>query len=53
MTTERAKQIRSVWDSIEEGEPEISTERLIEMTATKCKCDTDDVVEALAITEAQ
>lgn len=51
MTLKRAQQIRDVWDSIEEADPDISTARLMGMTAERCNCDNGDVGEALGITE--
>ena len=40
-------QIIETYDRIEAGEPDISTERLLVMTAEQCRCDVSDVVEAL------
>ncbi len=40
-------QILVTYARIEEGEPEISTERLLQMTADACKCDVADVCDAL------
>jgi hypothetical protein len=40
-------EITGICDSLEEGDPEISTERLLAMTADSARCDIDDVVEAL------
>lgn len=39
--------IRAAYVRIEEGEPDISTERLLQMTADQCRCDVADVCEAL------
>lgn len=51
MSPERAKEIRAAWDAIEGGDSDISTERLMQMTADTCGCDVGDVAEALAISE--
>lgn len=46
--------IRGIYDAIEEGEPDISTERLLQMTADEAtrqlgrEIDVADVAEALA-----
>lgn len=44
-----AKQIRIVnnWEMFEAAEPDISTERLMQMTADASKCDVADVSDAL------
>lgn len=47
--TKKQKQICSNWDRIEDNEPDISTERLINMTADYCRVDVCDVAEALII----
>jgi len=47
VTQERAMEITGICDSIEEGGPDISTERLLAMTADSARCDVDDVVEAM------
>lgn len=50
MSSERQKKIFDAWFAIEEAEPgEVSTERLMQMTADQCKCDCGDVAEALYI----
>lgn len=51
MKPARAEYIRGVYDVIEEGDPDISTERLLQMTADGCECDTGDVAEALRLTK--
>lgn len=37
----------SIWNEIEEEEPEISTERLIEMTRQRARVSHDSVMDAL------
>jgi hypothetical protein len=49
MTLDRAQQIVAFYDLIEDGEPEISTERLLAMSASAAGCDVDDVIEALQV----
>ncbi len=44
MTTE---QIIEAYTAFEDAEPDISTERLLAMTAQACQCDVGDVAEAL------
>lgn len=39
--------IRDTWKMFEEAEPDISTERLMEMTAQHCKCDHATVADAI------
>jgi len=51
MTLDRAQQIVAFYDLIEDGEPDISTERLLAMTANAASCDVDDVIEALELTD--
>jgi len=40
-------QILAVYVSMEESEPDISTERLLAMCADACKCTVEEVVNAL------
>lgn len=40
-------QIVTTWNMFEEAEPGISTERLMQQTADRCRCDAADVSEAL------
>lgn len=47
MTTERQKDICLVYDVIEDQCPDISTERLLSMTADQAGCGIGDVVDAL------
>lgn len=49
MKIETAKRIEQAWDSIEENEPDISTERLMQMTADIAKVQYGDVVTGLAM----
>ncbi len=42
-------EIMEIWNTIEESEPDISTERLIAMTADMAGVDYADVIEALAV----
>lgn len=44
---ERDSVIGGTFDSIEQGEPDISTERLLASTADICLCDIDRVISAL------
>lgn len=39
--------ILAAWKMYEEAEPDISTERLLEMTAWFCHCDAGDVADVL------
>jgi len=48
MNIDKQKQIVATWNAIEELDPEISTERLISMTADQEECDVSDVVKALS-----
>lgn len=45
--TNRQREIMAVWQNLDEGEPEISTEQLIERVAAISQCDTDTVLKAL------
>lgn len=47
MNLDEAMRIESIWDSIEDGEPDISTERLIVMTAQSAGVSVSDVADAL------
>jgi hypothetical protein len=47
MTSSRASEIVAIYDAIEEGEEDISTEQLLQRTADTAKCDVDDVLEAM------
>lgn len=40
-------QILMTYTWIEESDPSVSTERLLQMTADECKCDVADVCDAL------
>lgn len=51
MKLKRAKQIKAAWDRIHEVEPDISTERLLEMVSQETGVDNADVCEALIIAE--
>lgn len=48
MKDDRIKHILATWDAIEEGEPDISTPRLMETTKHVAKCSHDELMEALA-----
>lgn len=41
-------QVRDTWNRIESGEPDISTERLLQMTADEFGVDSGMVADALA-----
>ena len=45
ITLEKARQIRAIYDEIEDSDPDISTERLIAMTVDRCKIAGYDFVE--------
>lgn len=47
MITDRQRRIYDAWTAIEEGDPDISTERLMSMTAEQCGCGIEDVCAAL------
>lgn len=51
MKRKEAERITGIWNRIEEGEPDISTERLAAMTADQAGCGHGDVFEALAMTD--
>lgn len=48
MNTDRIKHILAVWESVEECEPDISTERLMETVKHVAKCSHDELMGALA-----
>lgn len=48
MNNELYERIISCWESIEAGEPDISTERLIAMTADYAGVDMDVVIDCMA-----
>jgi hypothetical protein len=43
MSTERQQKIYAAYEAIETSEPDISTERLLSMTAERSRCDVGDV----------
>lgn len=43
----RMDAIRATWSAIEDSEPNISTERLISMTADQAGVEIDDVIAAM------
>ncbi len=45
--TDKQKQIVALWEGFEEDEPDISTERLMEMTCQAAKVDAGEVSAAL------
>jgi hypothetical protein len=47
MSTEKQKQIIRIWEDIEENDPDISTEALLEVVGQKCRVDTDTVIAAM------
>lgn len=50
MKKSRAKRIVALYDMLEEREPDISTERLLQMTADGANClDVGEVVDALVM----
>ncbi len=49
MNLKRAKQIKAAWDRIERTEPDISTERLLEMVSQEMRCDNATVCEAMVM----
>lgn len=49
MSTKRQKRIYAAYEAIELNEPDISTERLLSMTADHAKCDIGTVVDALYV----
>lgn len=49
MKPETVKRILDVYNNIEEDDPDISTERLLQMTADMAKVSYSNVVDALAI----
>lgn len=51
MKLSRVKEIMAVWNEIENKDLDISTERLMELTAQRCHCDHSDVAEALWLDE--
>lgn len=51
MNMERARHIREVWDQIESGEPNLSTESLAQRVANICKVGVDAVFDALYATK--
>jgi len=53
MKPDRAKQIVNCYTRLEDAEPDISTERLLEMVSQECGCDNADVCDALEKIEEQ
>lgn len=49
MSIDLHKRIWEAWFAIEDGEPDISTEQLMQRVADQCNCDHGDVAEALFI----
>lgn len=49
--TEKQRRIIEVWNEFEDADSSISTERLFAMTAQACKCDVEDVCDALHLDE--
>ncbi len=49
MKLKKAQQIAEEWYRIQESEPDISTERLLEMVSQETGVDNADVCEALII----
>lgn len=47
MSTEKQDQIRKAWKEFERQEPDMSTERLLEMVKDKCAVDIDCVIAAM------
>ena len=50
MTIDRARAIRETWESIEDSEPDISTEQLLARVSELENCDDSDVAEAIEMT---
>jgi hypothetical protein len=47
MKDDRIKHILATWDAIEDGDLDISTERLMETTKHVAKCSHDELMTAL------
>lgn len=49
--TDKQRQIIEVWNDFEDADPDISTERLLAMTSSACKCDVAYVCATLLLYE--